>query len=65
MRAVLVALVTSCAVTPPPLPASHPASASAPIGRLAGAPAELRPGVAGYELPVHRDEPAQHHHHHP
>jgi hypothetical protein len=61
----VVAVLASCATTPPALPASHPASARAPIGRLAGPPATLRPGVVTYDLPPPRAaEPEQHHHHH-
>jgi hypothetical protein len=66
MRAAFV-LVAACAVAPAPLPASHPANAAAPASRLAGAPATLRPGVAGYtDLPAPRaNEPTHHHHHTP
>ena len=63
MRRLVMIFVASCAIAPAPLPASHPASTSAPVGRLAGAPATLRPGVVTYDLPApRRDEPAHHHH---
>jgi hypothetical protein len=60
----LVFVVAGCAIAPRPLPATHPSSAGAPVGRLAGASATLRPGVAGYDdLPAPRaTEPAHHHH---
>ncbi len=64
MKALVLALVAACALPPAPLPASHPASPSAPTGRLAGAPATLRPGVAGYlDVPALRTGPAPVHHH--
>jgi hypothetical protein len=65
MRLVL-AFVAGCAMAPASLPASHPASPSAPTGRLAGAPATLRAGAAVYaDVPPLRTETAapQHHHH--
>lgn len=63
MRFVLL-LVAGCAVSPPPPPVA--ARADAPTGRLAGAPASLRPGVVAYpDVPVHAAEPPMHHHHHP
>ena len=40
------------------------ASPSAPIGRLAGAPATLRQGVVKYDLPQVKPDDMQHHHHH-
>jgi hypothetical protein len=61
----LLPLVCACAVDVP-LPAKHPANVSAPAGRLAGAPATLRPGVVSYpDVPALRAEPPpqQHHHH--
>jgi len=60
-------LCASCAIGPRALPADHPANAHSPAGRLAGAPATLRPGVVTYDgVPALRDEPAPaHHHHHP
>ena len=64
MRALLTIALASCAVSPAPPPAAHPASASAPIGRLAGAPATLRPGVVTYDLPPPRRDDGDHHHHH-
>ena len=61
MRCLLL-LVAACAVTPPPAPRA--ASADAPAGRLAGAPASLRPGVVSYpDVPVRAAEPPHHHHH--
>jgi hypothetical protein len=58
----------ACATAPAALPAAHPANPSAPTGRLAGAPATLRPGVATYaDVPATHAEPAEpavHHHHH-
>jgi hypothetical protein len=60
-------LLASCAVDPPALTARHPANPAAATGRLAGAPATLRPGVATYaDVPALRSgspEPMQHHHH--
>lgn len=65
MRLVWI-FVAGCAVAPAALPGSHPASASAPPGRLAGAPAELRPGVVVYaDVPALRTAPPPAHHHHP
>jgi hypothetical protein len=60
MRALLI-LLASCATT-----AEVPASATpaAPTGRLAGAPATLRPGVVHYDLPAVKPDQPQHHHHH-
>ena len=63
MRALLVFLA-ACAVAPAQLPANHLANASAPTGRLAGAPATLAPGSVKYDdVPAHV-VPAEHHHHH-
>lgn len=63
MRAIVLAVLASCAVAPS-IPADHPASPQAPIGALAGAPAALRPGVVVYpDLPKLR-EPGTHEHHH-
>ncbi|MEO8846645.1 MAG: hypothetical protein ABI591_27105 [Kofleriaceae bacterium] len=59
-------LLASCAVEPSALTAQHPANPSADTGRLAGAPATLRPGVASYvDVPALRTDPAPapHHHH--
>jgi hypothetical protein len=65
MRSLLLVVVAGCAVSPPALAPTHPASALAPAGRLAGAPASLRPGVVEYpDVPAARTEPAPHHHHH-
>ena len=61
VRAALLFLA-GCAVAAPALP---PAVTASP-GRLAGAPATLRPGVVVYpDVPVVRAAPAEHHHHHP
>jgi len=64
-RAVALVLgLAACAVHEPALPADHPASPHAPIGRVAGAPASLRPGVVVYpDVPAVRAEPPAHHHH--
>jgi hypothetical protein len=69
MRALALLLGTACAVRAPVRPAKDPANASAPTGRLAGAPPALRAGVVDYsEVPALREgEPADagaHHHHH-
>ncbi|HTR51697.1 MAG TPA: hypothetical protein VMJ10_13370 [Kofleriaceae bacterium] len=65
MRA-LLALVAGCAIAVPPPGPTSPASAQAPIGRLAGAPATLRPGVVVYsDVPAIRAAPMPMHHHHP
>lgn len=63
---ILLVALAGCAVSPRPLPASHPAQASSPPGRLAGAPPALRPGVVEYEdVPKTRGEaPVDHSHHH-
>jgi hypothetical protein len=60
--ALAVMLACGCATTAP-VPES--ARATAPIGRLAGAPATLRRGVVTYgDLPAARpDAPPMHHHH--
>jgi len=64
MRRAALLLVAACA-THAPLPADHPARSTAPTGRLAGAPASLRPGVASYpDLPAQREPPPPTHHHH-
>jgi hypothetical protein len=66
MRALAAIALAGCAATVPPLPADHPADPHAPIGRLAGAPASLRPGVVKYDdVPAHREAPPEHHHHAP
>jgi hypothetical protein len=60
----VIAFVAGCAVAAPQLPADHPANPQAPPGRLAGAPASLRPGVVKYEdVPAVRTAPPGHHHH--
>jgi hypothetical protein len=68
MKALGFVVLAGCAVHAPALPPSHPASASAPTGRLAPAPPALRAGVADYkDVPVLREgAPADgggHHHH--
>ena len=66
MRALLALLLaTGCAVDAPALDAQHPANPAAPTGRLAGAPATLRPGVVEYQdVPALRTgAPPVHHHH--
>ena len=65
--AILAILSAGCAVRAPALTANHPASASAPTGRLAGAPPALRPGVVDYkEVPALRkdDDSGGGHEHH-
>lgn len=42
------ACAAGCAIDAPALDARSPVNPSAPIGRLAGAPAELRPGGVVY-----------------
>ncbi len=62
MRLVIaLACGCGCAVTAPALPPA--ANPQAPIGRIAGAPATLRPGVAGYDDLPKPQPPAPHHHH--
>ncbi|MCX5747034.1 MAG: hypothetical protein NT062_31575 [Proteobacteria bacterium] len=61
---VLVVVVTGggCAIDPD-RPVGHPASPTAPIGRLAPAPPSLRPGVVAYpDVPLVRAAPEHHHH---
>ena len=64
----LCAALAGCAVRAAPLPAGHPANPGAPVGRTAGAPAALRPGVVEYRdapgEPAAPPEPAPPHHHH-
>jgi hypothetical protein len=66
MRLVFAILLAGCSVAATPPAATHPASASAPTGRLAGAPPSLRAGVVVYPdvPPLRAAEPAGHHHHH-
>jgi hypothetical protein len=64
--AALVLGLAGCAAALPAVPADHPASTTAPIGRIAGAPAALRPGVVHYDglpAPDAAPTPMQHHHH--
>jgi hypothetical protein len=66
MRLVVLLLAGGCAASAPALPATHPATASAPQGRLAGAPPSLRAGAVTYpEVPPLRTgaEPDHHHNH--
>jgi hypothetical protein len=72
MRAIafVVAMSASgCAVRAPVVAATHAASATAPTGRLAGAPPALRAGVVEYrDVPAMREGPpadAHQHHHQP
>jgi len=44
----LVLALAGCAVRAAPPATTHPASPAAPIGRLAGPPASLRPGAVSY-----------------
>jgi hypothetical protein len=61
----LVALVLAgCAVSVPAPATTHPANPAAPTGRLAGAPATLRPGVVDYALPAAKPAEPEHVHHH-
>lgn len=68
MKVALLVALTACAVPKRTVSASDPASADAPVGRLAGAPPSLRPGVVEYkDVPAVREgEPSGggHHHHH-
>jgi hypothetical protein len=62
MKALILIFVAGCAID---APTSALCSPTAPIGRLAGAPATLRPGVATYaDVPALRTEPPPMHHHH-
>ena len=65
MKLAVLLLVAGCAVDPPSLAPQHPANPRAAPGRLAGAPATLRAGVATYQdVPAIRtDAPPVHHHH--
>ena len=62
----LAGIAAGCAVRSTKPAATHPASASAPTVRLAGAPPALRPGVVDYkDVPALREgEPADAHQHH-
>jgi hypothetical protein len=69
MRAIAIVVLLSvpgCAVRPRTLPATHATSATAPTGRLAGAPPALRPGVVDYkDVPAMREgAPVDEHQHH-
>jgi hypothetical protein len=57
MRAMLFAFLVGCAPTATQMAPDHPANPDAPVGRLAGPPAALRPGVANAPAP----EPANGH----
>jgi hypothetical protein len=59
--------VGGCAASVPAVAPGHPANSAAPSGRLAPAPASLRPGVVTYPDVPQRGadpEPQPHHHHH-
>lgn len=60
MKLVLVGLLLGCAPASKRPPADHPASPTAPTGRLAGPPAALRAGVA--DTPAPAPAPAGHEH---
>jgi hypothetical protein len=45
MKILLLLVLASCAPRAYRVDATHPASPSAPTGRLAGPPAALRPGI--------------------
>lgn len=67
MHALVLLLLAGCAVQAPALSAQHPGSSTAATGRLAGAPAALRPGVIDYsDVPALRkgDDGGGAHHHH-
>jgi len=62
---IALVVLAACAAHAPALPADHPANPAAPVGRVAGAPASLRPGVVSYpDVPAVRAAPAHDHHHH-
>lgn len=64
MRAAALALLAGCAIHVPAPGPEHPASPRATPGRLAGAPASLRPGVVSYpDVPALRQGPPEMHHH--
>ncbi len=61
----LVLALGGCTMKPPLLTAANPASPAAQTGRLAGAPAALRPGVVDYkDVPATRTAPPPDHSHH-
>lgn len=51
MRALLLLALVGCTPKPMPLSPTHPANPEAPVGRLAGPPAALRPGVGSNAAP--------------
>lgn len=51
MKTIAFLLFAACSPTAMSTPAEHPANPDAPIGRLAGPPAALRPGVADASTP--------------
>jgi hypothetical protein len=65
-RVVIAIALTGCAAGPSALPAAHPASPAAPVGRLAPAPPSLRARVVVYpDVPAIRTvAPVDHSHHH-
>ena len=69
MKVAFLLLLAACAAPKRTVPSSHPASREAPTGRLAGAPASLRPGVVDYkDVPAMREGESKagsgHEHHH-
>jgi len=63
-HALILFALASCASAPQIAP-SHPASARAEVGRLAGVSPSLRAGVVAYpDVPPLRTAPAPAHHHH-
>jgi hypothetical protein len=62
---IVLLVVAGCATTPAVAP-DHPASATAPAGRLAGVAPSLRAGVVSYpDVPPLRTTADPPHHHHP
>jgi hypothetical protein len=51
VKTIAFVLLAACSPTAMSTPAEHPANPDAPIGRLAGPPAALRPGVADASTP--------------
>jgi hypothetical protein len=65
VKLAVLLLVAGCAAEAPALAPQHPANPRAATGRLVGAPATLRTGVATYEdVPKVRTDPPPVHHHH-
>lgn len=62
---IVLVVLAGCAMKPPPVAATNPASPAASAGRLAGAPPALRPGVVEYkDVPATRTAPPPDHSHH-